>query len=480
MCFGEGGRRFLESLGIAPVEVGVGELALLDGDDVGEAGDFGREGFERLLVLEVQLLGRSGGRGAGGLARAFGLDFGSGGALQEHVAIAAGVFDPLAGAFGVQGAGDDAVEEVAVVAHQEDGARVFGKHVLQEIEGFEVEVVGGFVEDEEVAGPCHGAGKKEAAAFAAGEDADGGSGLFGLEQEILHVADDVAAFGADLDGVAATGGEGVGEGGSRVEGGALLVEGDGGEVGADGNCTGVGLELAGEEVEEGGLTGAVGADDAEAVTAQDAQGEVVNDWGVGVGFGDVFGDGNELAGEVGFGGGEAEGGGRAAGVAAFLAEGGEFADPADVALASGGDAVAHPVLLAGDLATELVEVTLGFGFEVVAPGFEMGKPAVDAAGRAGVEPDEAAAEGFEQAAVVADEDDAGAEGFEFGFEPFDGGEVEVVGGFVEEEEVGRGGEGAGEGGAALLAAGEGGGMLGAVEAEAVEEGAAAVGVVVGA
>ena len=58
-------------------------------------------------------------------------------------------------------------------------------------------------------------------------------------------------------------------------------------------------------------------------------------------------------------------------------------------------------------------------------------------------------------------------------EPFDGGEVEVVGGFVEEENVGGGDEGAGELGAHLPTAAEGAeGFLkaGCREAESAEGG----------
>ena len=87
----------------------------------------------------------------------------------------------------------------------------------------------------------------------------------------------------------------------------------------------------------------------------------------------MLGDGDEFAGKVGFRSGEAEGGGGAAGVAAFLAEGTELAEAADVALAPGRDAVAEPVFLAGDLAAELVEVALSFGLDFLAPGLVVGE-----------------------------------------------------------------------------------------------------------
>ena len=58
------------------------------------------------------------------------------------------------------------------MADDNDGAGIVGNHFLEQVEGFEVEVVGGFVQHQEVAGFGQGDGKGEAAAFAAGEHAD--------------------------------------------------------------------------------------------------------------------------------------------------------------------------------------------------------------------------------------------------------------------------------------------------------------------
>ena len=64
----------------------------------------------------------------------------------------------------------------------------------------------------------------------------------------------------------------------------------------------------------------------------------------------------------------------------------QLAEPAHVALAPGGDAVAQPMLLAHDLAAELVLLALLFLEDRVAPGFEMRKTLVEAARVAAVEP----------------------------------------------------------------------------------------------
>ena len=45
----------------------------------------------------------------------------------------------------------DGVDEVAVVRHKEQGAVVFVEHIFEGFTGADVEVVGGFVEDEQIA-----------------------------------------------------------------------------------------------------------------------------------------------------------------------------------------------------------------------------------------------------------------------------------------------------------------------------------------
>ena len=110
----------------------------------------------------------------------------------------------------------------------------------------------------------------------------------------------------------------------------------------------------------------------------------------------------------------------------------------------------------------------------------MFEAAVHAAGDPGLEPHHGFADGLQHAAVMADEHDAGAGGGEFLLQPLDRRQVEVVGRFVQQEQVGGGGEGAGQGGAPGLAAGEMRRVLVAGQAEAVEQRRAAVLVVAGA
>ena len=155
--------------------------------------------------------------------------------------------------------------------------------------------------------------------------------------------------------------------------------------------------------------------------------------------------------------------------AARLAQAVQGGEPLDVALAPSRHAVAQPVLLGDDLAVELVLVALLFFEHLVAPALEVGEAAFDAARLAAVEPDRAARQIGEEAAVVADHDQRGAAAFELALQPFDRGQVEMVGRLVEQQDVRLRRQHAGERRAARLAAGEMGGVFAAVEPELFQQ-----------
>ena len=73
----------------------------------------------------------------------------------------------------VEHPGDGLVEQVEVVADDEQGAPVVAQEVEQPVAGVGVEVVGGLVEQEQVAAAEQDAGQLEAPALAAGERAEG-------------------------------------------------------------------------------------------------------------------------------------------------------------------------------------------------------------------------------------------------------------------------------------------------------------------
>src|SRR5690606_5708626 len=156
------------------------------------------------------------------------------------------------------------------------------------------------------------------------------------------------------------------------------------------------------------LAAAIGADDAEAVAADDADGEVGDDRALPEALGDSLGLEHEPAGQVGFGDGELDGADPALVLAPLAAQVGAPLQAADMALAAGGHAIGEPVLLAHDLAVELVTRRLLFLQHRVAPVLERAEAPVEPARDATVEPHGGAGQVGEEAPVVADDDEGRA------------------------------------------------------------------------
>ena len=89
-----------------------------------------------------------------------------GGLLEDHVVVAAGVGDDGL-VVDVGDVGADVVEEVAVVGDGDDGAAVAGEEVLEPVDGLEVEVVGGLVEEQGLGVAEEGLGEEHADLLAA-------------------------------------------------------------------------------------------------------------------------------------------------------------------------------------------------------------------------------------------------------------------------------------------------------------------------
>ncbi len=119
-----------------------------------------------------------------------------------------------------------------------------------------------------------------------------------------------------------------------------------------------------------------------------------------------------------------------------------------------GNAVAQPVLLVDDLAVELVLVALFLGQYLVAPGLERAETAVDLPDLATVEPGGRARQVRQKTAVMADDDERAAAAVKLAFQPFDGGEIEMVGRLVQQQDIGRGRQHARQRRAAGFAAGD--------------------------
>ena len=168
-----------------------------------------------------------------------------------------------------EGRGHDAIEKVAIMAHQPARSRIVRDQLLQELEGFEVEVVRRLVEDEEVRRLRQRPREHEPVALAAGKDADGGAACSGANRNPSCRRRRACAGRRPRPysppppvRVSAT----VASGSSLSRRWSRRRHP---EIGAEPDRAGVGRQRAGEEVQERRLAGAVRADDPEPVAAQD-------------------------------------------------------------------------------------------------------------------------------------------------------------------------------------------------------------------
>src|SRR5262249_41137563 len=206
------------------------------------------------------------------------------------------------------------------------------------------------------------------------------------EQKIPHVAYDMPALATDRHGVAAAAGQRVAQGRRRVERLTSLVECHLREVGAEPHLARVRRQHPREQVEQGGLAGAVWADDADPVAARDASREVAHDRALAVRFADPLRRGNKPPRELRLRCRHSRRSWGAAPFAMLLPQRMELAEPPLIAGAARGHPVAQPVFLHGDLAPELV--VLGFLLlqRDVARGFERPEAIVERARPPAVEP----------------------------------------------------------------------------------------------
>ncbi len=197
------------------------------------------------------------------------------------------------------------VEQLAVVADQQQTAVEVVQRVVEPVPGVAVEVVGGLVEQQHVGAPQQLGGQAQRDDLAAAEGAQ-----IPVEGEVAQAEAVEPVAGALLDvPVVADGGEvpfvdvtglhrvdgpdhvgdaqdlGDGEPGGEREGLREVAE-----DAVDGHRPGGGAQFTGEEAEQGALAAAVGGDQAGAAGA-DGEGEVLDDGGVvGPGEGQVGAD----------------------------------------------------------------------------------------------------------------------------------------------------------------------------------------------
>src|SRR6516225_7786892 len=127
------------------------------------------------------------------------------------------------------------------------------------------------------------------------------------------------------------------------------------------------------------------------------------------------------------------------------------------------------MFLVDDLAVELVLLALLLSQYLVPPGFEGFETAVDLPDLAAIEPGGRTRQVGKKAAIVADEDERAAADIDLVFEPFDRGQIEMVGGFVQEQDIGRGRQHPRQRRPPRFAAGEMRGLLAAMKTKLLQK-----------
>src|SRR5215207_3498357 len=155
------------------------------------------------------------------------------------------------------------VEEPAVVADHDGAARELQQRALQAGERLDVEVVGGLVEQQQVAALLEGQGEVEPVPLATGQHASRLLLVGALEPERGDVGPRGHLDVADLDVVEAVGDD-VPQRLLRVDAAAVLLDIRQLDRLADLDLAVVGLLLADQHLEQRGLARTVGADDADA------------------------------------------------------------------------------------------------------------------------------------------------------------------------------------------------------------------------
>ena len=181
------------------------------------------------------------------------------------------------------------------MADQQHCAFVTGEHLLQQIEGVEVEVIGRLVQDQQVARPREEPRKQEARPLAARQARDRHQGLAFVEQEFAQIRHDVLLGAAHHDAVAAIGREGLPEGRLLLQRCAALIEIGGNQVCAMAQLALVRWNLAQQQFQQGGLAHAIGAHDADAIAPHDARGKIAQQPALAEALGDGPGLDDELA-----------------------------------------------------------------------------------------------------------------------------------------------------------------------------------------
>lgn len=355
-------------------------------------------------------------------------------ALREPVAVATDVLAPASVAFRGERLCHDIVEKCAVVAHKQQRARVFLQRLLEQFERFHVEVVRRLIEHEQVRGLREQAREQQPVALAAREHAHRGAGASGREQEVLQIRGHVPATIARPDPVG-TRADGIRDRAIGIELRAQLVEVGDAKLRAGAHGAGVGRQFTEHQPQQRCLAGTVRADDPDAIATQDAQRQVPHDWPRPEADAHVVEFDDEPAGAIARVEREAHVSGALAAFGALDAQPLEPAHTPFVACAARLDAAPDPRFL---LLPELVEATVGDGLgRELLRLCALVRREVSRVGaqHAAIELDDARRDAIEEASIVGHDDERRGAGRER-FQLLDAGDVEVVGRFIEQQQLG--------------------------------------------
>ena len=172
-----------------------------------------------------------------------------------------------------QGLSDDGIEEVPVVGNDQEGAGVVDERLLQDVLRLHVEVVGGFVEDQEVGRAHQHAAEGDTGSFSATEDADLFEDVVTFEKKAAENIAGRHGGAAGLDHL-----DRFQDGESGIEFvGVVLVEEGGERLGAEFVKARGRIFLAGDHAAEGGFPSSVGSNDGNFFAAGDFEIEVLED-----------------------------------------------------------------------------------------------------------------------------------------------------------------------------------------------------------
>src|SRR6266568_1603539 len=348
-----------------------------------------------------------------------------------------------------QHVGGDAVEEPAVVADDDRAAGEILERLLERAQGVDIEVVGRLVEEEHIGAGFEHLGEMHPVALAAGELAD-------LLLLVRAAEIERRAIGARIDLALAEREQILAAGDllpyavlglQRV---ARLVDVAELDRLADADCSGVGLLLAGDHAEQRGLSGAVGADHPDDAARRQFEAQILDQQIVAIALGEPVGV-DDVGAEPLRDRNDDLGGLRAL----VGALGDELLVGAIARLGfrlprarRGRDPLALP--RHGALARFLLAALLHQPLLLL---LEPGRIiALVGNAAAAIELEDPAGDVVEEIAVVGDDQDRARIALEMALEPGDRLGVEVVGGLVEQQQVGRFEQEPAQRDAALLAA----------------------------